>query len=515
MPHFYPIVLPGGKSLAGDSLGFHAYSLRIDNLTNQWLLEETSLAWRPPYSLGVCLRLYGTGVGIILNQAPVGQPQLAPVTGEQAVGVYSDQLRTEVAGTPVRQFSLVQTVSDLTQGAVPASPPVGITRMYAAPDGTIHYILSSGATQQLIDTSTIAANVATQPLGGDLTGTVNNGHVQLINRNFITAYDQGGVVRSLLGSYDGVTLLYIVGTTVMSFRNQANAQLVNIDTNGNVSIIPSGANLSVPNNVNAANLIATGYMQAGNGAASGTIYLGSTAYLQYNGTSFYLQGTSNANSSLTLGNGVGMLCATPLILNGDGTQQVAGGGGIIYLRANNYVTVQNYAGTTNVTLYCGSLLAQANSSVVGTLGASSSITGYNFYTARATSSAYAFQTGTSAAPIDQGYANSFINASSVDFKKNIKSIANPLAILVNPALRAVEYDQDWELPVVDGIRSDPVFGTKHCIGFVADEWLPHVPEIVAVDDNGKPEGMDYARVTALLWEGIREFITLTNMRLET
>ena len=150
MPQFYPVVINSGKSLMGDSLGFHAYSLRLDNLTNQWLLEESSLAWIPPYSLGVCLRLYGTSVGLIVNQAPVGQPQLAPIAGEQTVGVYSDQLRTEVGGQAVRQFTLVQSVSDLTQGPAPATPPVGITRLWAASDGTLHYTLSSGATQTLI-----------------------------------------------------------------------------------------------------------------------------------------------------------------------------------------------------------------------------------------------------------------------------------------------------------------------------------------------------------------------------
>lgn len=151
MPHFYPVVFAAGRSVAGDSLGFHAYSLRIDNLTNQWLLEETSLAWIPPYSLGMCLRLYGTGVAIILNQAPVGQLQLPAVSGEQTIGVYSDQLRTEVAGTGVRQFTLVQAVSDLTMGPEPALPPVGVDRLWADTSGLIHHLHSNGVDTILVD----------------------------------------------------------------------------------------------------------------------------------------------------------------------------------------------------------------------------------------------------------------------------------------------------------------------------------------------------------------------------
>jgi hypothetical protein len=199
MPHFYPVVIQSGKSLAGDSLGFHAYSLRIDNLTNQWLLEETSLAWIPPYSLGSCLRLYGTGVAILLNQAPAGQPQPAPVAGEQSVGVYSDQLRTEVAGTAVRQFTLIQAVSDLTEGPQPAYPPVGVDRLYADTQGRIHHLHSDGTDLILVDPSQggvitsamildgtiqaadLAAGVAAAnvgALGGVLTGTLPNPGMQ-------------------------------------------------------------------------------------------------------------------------------------------------------------------------------------------------------------------------------------------------------------------------------------------------------------------------------------------------
>jgi hypothetical protein len=198
MPQYYPVVVQAGKSLMGDSLGFHAYSLRIDNLTNQWLLEESSLAWIPPYSLGVCLRLYGTSVGLIVNQAPIGQPQLGPISGEQTVGVYSDQYRTEVAGTPVRQFTLVQAVSDLTQGPAPASPPVGITRLWAAADGTLHYSLSSGAQVALVDSTNFASYAATQPLGGDLAGVVSNGTVRLPYGHSITTVLSDGSTKGQL-----------------------------------------------------------------------------------------------------------------------------------------------------------------------------------------------------------------------------------------------------------------------------------------------------------------------------
>lgn len=218
MAQYYPIIVQAGNNLAGDSLGFHAYSLRVDNCTNQWYLEETSLAYIPPYSLGVCLRLYGTGVAILLNSAPIGQPQLARIVGEQLVGVYSDQLRTEVAPSPIRQFTLVQSVSDLTQGAQPATPPVGITRMWAAPNGDLHYLLSSGTDALLLSTTNYAGYVGNSPLGGDLQGTVSNGNVVVQNLNhYIQGVDTHGVASRMLGHANTDSVYLFTGTNGMLY----------------------------------------------------------------------------------------------------------------------------------------------------------------------------------------------------------------------------------------------------------------------------------------------------------
>lgn len=101
MSHLSPFVVVAGRSVQGVSLGFHAYSLRIDNLSNQWLQEESSLAWFPPYSLGTIIRLYGTAVAMLYNVAPQGQVQLPPVQGEYAIAVYADEYRTETSPTGI------------------------------------------------------------------------------------------------------------------------------------------------------------------------------------------------------------------------------------------------------------------------------------------------------------------------------------------------------------------------------------------------------------------------------
>ena len=181
--------------MQGSSLGYHAYSLRVDNISNQWLQEESTLVWIPPYSLGVVVRLWGTSVALLIPAAPVGQAQQAPISGEYAVAVFSDEMRAENPGVPVRQFTLVQAVSDLTEGPQPAFPPVGVDRIWADSSGRIHHLHSDGTdlilvdpaqtgvvtsgmildgTIQAVDMAAGAAAGNVGALGGGLTGTLPN-----------------------------------------------------------------------------------------------------------------------------------------------------------------------------------------------------------------------------------------------------------------------------------------------------------------------------------------------------
>jgi hypothetical protein len=297
VPHFYPVVIPAGRSVAGDSLGFHAYSLRIDNLTNQWLLEETSLAWIPPYSLGVCLRLYGTGVAIILNQAPTGQAQPTALAGEAAVGVFSDQLRTEVAGTAVRQFTLVQAVSDLTEGAQPAFPPAGTCRLWADNTGTVHHEHSDGTDYVVLDAHNFTSYVTppyvlnivnTQALGGVLAGTLpspshaNIPHVfpstvqataGLISDTYLAANPtQYAMLRS---SGDSMTGLYCGPGGQIIFVNHTNTTRI-----GSIS---DAGNLAVSGGINAGTngIVTTGNIQGAIGTFTSNVQaIGSIYYFQ-------------------------------------------------------------------------------------------------------------------------------------------------------------------------------------------------------------------------------------------
>jgi hypothetical protein len=61
-------------------------------------------------------------------------------------------------------------------------------------------------------------------------------------------------------------------------------------------------------------------------------------------------------------------------------------------------------------------------------------------------------------------------------------------------------------PSLRGVRFNFRDGGAPNIGFVADDWLAHVPEIVNVDAQGQVAGMDYMRVTAILWEVVRDLV---------
>lgn len=88
----------------------------------------------------------------------------------------------------------------------------------------------------------------------------------------------------------------------------------------------------------------------------------------------------------------------------------------------------------------------------------------------------------------RGYANQWIDASSVRYKSNIKPIKNALDKTLK--LRGVSFD--WK---ENGV---------HGIGLIAEEVAKVIPEVVAYEDNGKDAtGLSYDHLVALLVEAIK------------
>ncbi|HEX8875736.1 MAG TPA: tail fiber domain-containing protein [Phycisphaerales bacterium] len=87
----------------------------------------------------------------------------------------------------------------------------------------------------------------------------------------------------------------------------------------------------------------------------------------------------------------------------------------------------------------------------------------------------------------------FTNASSARYKKNIRSIEDD-ALSSILALRPVRFDWNDEIPSMAG-RAD--------VGLIAEEVAEAIPEAVS-RSNGKIEGIDYNRLTALMIRALRQ-----------
>ncbi len=97
-------------------------------------------------------------------------------------------------------------------------------------------------------------------------------------------------------------------------------------------------------------------------------------------------------------------------------------------------------------------------------------------------------------------ADAWTTYSSRRWKTNIQPLTGSLDKVMK--LQGVSYDQKE--------------GGKHDIGLIAEDVGQIVPEVVAYEDNGTDaKSIDYARLTALLVEAVKEQQkTISEMRLE-
>lgn len=86
------------------------------------------------------------------------------------------------------------------------------------------------------------------------------------------------------------------------------------------------------------------------------------------------------------------------------------------------------------------------------------------------------------------FAPAFNASSSARYKKNVHSMDDAMATI--KALRAVSYDR--------------IDSGKHEIGFIAEEVAKVIPEIVAQNEKGQPEAIDYTRFSAVLVKAMQE-----------
>ena len=98
------------------------------------------------------------------------------------------------------------------------------------------------------------------------------------------------------------------------------------------------------------------------------------------------------------------------------------------------------------------------------------------------------------------YASAFSVQSARKVKDNIHVLADPLSLVQDDRLHAVRY-----------ISRDT---NKTSVGFVADDWLPVLPEVVTLDDIGDVMALDYDRISAVTFEALKQYAIQTNHRLD-
>jgi hypothetical protein len=90
------------------------------------------------------------------------------------------------------------------------------------------------------------------------------------------------------------------------------------------------------------------------------------------------------------------------------------------------------------------------------------------------------------------------------YKRNIAPVENALDLIQDPLLTGVHYTVE---PPGD------IRGPRESYGFIGDDWVERVPEVVDLDASGDVRLMDYQQVTPILWEAVKQYIAQTEARL--
>lgn len=93
----------------------------------------------------------------------------------------------------------------------------------------------------------------------------------------------------------------------------------------------------------------------------------------------------------------------------------------------------------------------------------------------------------------------FTPTSARRFKSNIVTLDNPLGLVLDDRVHGVRY--------IEIATNDPK------VGFIAEDWLPVEPSLVAYDMEGAVVGLDYDRINAITFEALKQYVAKTDARL--
>lgn len=362
------------------------------------------------------------------------------------------------------------------------------------------------------------ANTGINIAGHVALGDINSGDMYMDAVNVIRFRSAGGVMRGQIDAAGTLTMNgTIIGTAGVQSNNgymyinngAAQAMLINDGTNVYYRTPATNGTIYLQNNtgVNAFWANTTSSAVAGDLQITGT--------LQVRGFVIYME---SSNQVL-------------IRYRGDlGAIEVPYGNGIVTtsLKVGNYVYFEASGGVYLVWRGdLGTLYSSYPMWIAGSLQTATSITtnmnrgsnvGINFHASQVawdvgmfveSGNIYWWPTSPSANYFFQANGNlgwgtltaaAFTVASAAKDKLAIRTLDDPLSIVLDDRVHGISY--------MDRLTSD------RRIGFVANEWLAVVPEIVSTDALGQPLGMDYARVGAITFEALKQYAHQTDARLD-
>lgn len=209
-------------------------------------------------------------------------------------------------------------------------------------------------------------------------------------------------------------------------------------------------------------------------------------------------------STLTLGT-VGQITTLRGNLDASQSNQTVtlsptGTGSVTISPASN-VTI-NPTGTTSLQGTGAITMAPGTTGNINNMNIGASTRGSGSFTSLTANSAVTFTQGTASSTTGTGTlvvtggigvsgqvtAATLVETSSIVFKKTVKPLVNPLDAVLQ--LKGVTYDRK------DG-------STKNEAGLIAEEVYKVLPNLVSLDEKGKPYGIQYTKLTAYLIESIK------------
>tara|TARA_R110002124_G_scaffold116689_2_gene273318 strand:- start:301 stop:1212 length:912 start_codon:yes stop_codon:yes gene_type:complete len=163
-------------------------------------------------------------------------------------------------------------------------------------------------------------------------------------------------------------------------------------------------------------------------------------------------------------------------------------GAISLYNARTNAAARNWAISTNFAVYGDFVIRKSNAKdgnpiTAGTTPFALNASGHPFFASIRNSA------GSYAAKITSGSAELTFDTSSARYKDNIRESTYGLSAAMQLQSRMFEYKEDDQ-------RTD--------IGFIAEEVNEVIPELVVIDGEGRPDAVNYDRITSVLLKAIQE-----------